>query len=100
MARTLTELHDHLMGLQGVDTVYIQQPTSIKTPCITAERDDSYVLTADNIMYRFIKRYTITVIDRKPDSVIPDQVEALRYSRFDRHFTVDGLHHWVFQLYF
>jgi hypothetical protein len=51
-------------------------------------------------MYLLFKRYQVTVLDREPDSLIPDQVEALPHSRFDREYVVDGLNHFVFDLFF
>lgn len=55
---------------------------------------------ADNILYLGKKRYTVTVLHRRPDSLVPDLVEALPYSTFDRKFVRNGLNHTVFQLYF
>jgi len=69
-------------------------------PCIKYERDNSWVSRADNLMYLFLKRYQVTVIDRDPDSAIPDLVEALPHTRFDRYYVAANLNHWVFNLYF
>jgi hypothetical protein len=63
-------------------------------------RDGSYVKFADNEMAMRIKQYQITVIDRNPDSTLPDTVEELVYSKFNRFFTADNLNHWVFTLFF
>lgn len=100
MARPLSELQALLAGLDEVEQAYIQTPTTLQYPCIVIERDDSYTAHADNVVYFLKKRYTITIMDRNPDSSIPDQVEALPYSQIDRTFKVDGLNHTVFQLYF
>ena len=101
MARPLSDLQALMKGLAGVADAYIQPPTGgMVYPCIMIERDSSDVKWADNTQYRLLKRYTITVIDRAPDSDIPDLVEGLQNSRFDRYFVTDGLHHFVFQLYF
>lgn len=80
--------------------VYFQPPPRMEYPCIKYERDESWVSRADNLMYLFKKRYQVTVIDRDPDSAIPDMVEALPFTRFQRFFPKDGLNHWVFSLYF
>lgn len=102
MARSLAELHDLLVGLDGVDNVYIQGPTTgLEYPCIVVERGGlSDVKHADNEKYRLLKAYDLTVIDRAPDSGIPDQVEGLPYAEFNRFFRLNGLNHFVFQLYF
>jgi hypothetical protein len=102
MARPLSELQALMKGLSGVEEAYIQPPTSgMEYPCIMIERGlPSDVSYADNIMFLFKKGYTVTIIDRAPDSSIPDLVEALPYAEFNRYFRSDGLHHFVFQLFF
>jgi hypothetical protein len=81
---------------------YFQPPASLmmQYPCIRYERDGSGNQRADNLPYRTAKRYQITVIDRNPDSNLPDQVEVLPYCGFDRWFAKDNLNHWVFNLFF
>lgn len=101
MARPLSELQALLKGLDGVKDAYVQPPTDgLQYPCIMIERSTSDVKAADNIKYLFKKGYTVTVIDRAPDSQIPDLVEGLQLSRFDRFFRTDGLNHFVFQMFF
>lgn len=81
--------------------VYFQPPGALQYPCIKYDRGlASDVSFADDIKYVFKKAYTITVIVRDPDSLIPDLVEGLKHCRFDRKFVVDGLHHFVYQLFF
>lgn len=102
MARPLGELQALLKGLDGVKNAYIQPPTEgMEYPCIMIERGNSSdVEHADNEIYVLKKAYTVTIIDRAPDSPIPDLVEGLQYARFDRFFRTDGLNHFVFQLFF
>lgn len=102
MARPRTELHDILKGLAGVEDAYFQAPTTaMQYPCIVYERGSgNWVRFADNLKFVLLKDYTVTIIDRNPDSLIPDLVEALPHSRFDRFFRTDGLNHFVFQLFF
>jgi hypothetical protein len=101
MARSLDELQLLLKGLDGVKDAYIQAPTTMEYPCIMIERggrsDSSF---ADNLKYWFKKGYTITVVDRDPKSLIPDQVEGLPLCEFDRFFRANGFNHFVFQLFF
>lgn len=96
------DLHEILKDIPGVTEAYFQPPdkTEMTYPCIVYQRDDSYVEYANNKLYWGKKRYLITVIDRNPDSVIPDAVEALPYTRFDRFFITDGLNHTAFQTFF
>jgi hypothetical protein len=95
------ELQEFLEELTEVE-VYFQQPTDIEMqyPCIIYKRDDSWSEHADNQPYAHAKRYEVTVIDRNPDSELPDTVEALRYCSFARAFATEGLNHYVFNLFF
>lgn len=102
MARTLADLQAILVNLDGVEAAYIQAPTSgMLDPCIMIERDSaSDVSFADNIKYLFKKGYSVIVIDRNPHSLIPDLVEGLPHSRFERYYRANGLHHFAFQIFF
>lgn len=102
MARPLSELQTLLKELDGVEDAYIQPPTEgMKYPCIMIERGlPSSVNRADNRIHILKKAYTITVMDRAPDSPIPDLVEGLQYVRYDRFFRANGLNHFVFQMFF
>jgi hypothetical protein len=42
----------------------------------------------------------VTVIDRNPDSELPDKVEELPFCRFDRFYATENLNHHVFNLFF
>lgn len=97
-----TDLHTILTSLLGSSNVYFQPPASIemKYPCIVYERDYFKKEFADNISYSIGKRYNLTVIDKNPDSTIPDRVAALPKCAFDRHFVADNLNHDVFSIYF
>lgn len=89
--------------LEGItENVYFQPPASISMlyPCIVYQRDGSDAKFADNSPYHNTKRYQVTVIDRNPDSTIPDAVEELPLCRFDRYFAADGLNHHIFILFF
>lgn len=95
-------LQDLLIDLLGSSNVYFQPPANVtmQYPCIVYKRDDIRVQHADNTPYNRHKRYQITVIDRNPDSDIPDKVGALPLCTFDRFYTADNLNHDVYQLFF
>ena len=82
--------------------VYFQPPPNdrMQYPCIVYSRDGSSADRADNELYRRAKRYQVTVIDRNPDTTLPDLVEELPYCRFERFFPAEGLNHFVFNLFF
>lgn len=93
-------LHDLLRAI--VEHCYFEPPADIQLqyPCIvyhhTNDRDDF----ADDKHYRKSKRYTVTIIDEDPDSEIPDRLKELPYCSSDRNFSVDGLSHFVYTLFY
>lgn len=100
MGRRLDELHPLLLDI--TPNVYFQPPPNVKMvyPCIVYRRDDEQVDHADNVPYLRKKKYQLTVIDRDPDSDLPDQVGALPLCVFDRFFAADNLNHDVYNLFF
>lgn len=91
-----------LQGIPGVANVYFQPPSNLQMnyPCIVYSRDYARTVFADNSPYRNTKRYQVTIIDRDPDSEIPEQIAKLPMSLFSRHYTADNLHHDVYSVYF
>jgi hypothetical protein len=85
-----------------IGNVYFQPPPTIKMeyPCIVYEISNADTKFADNYPYSYAKKYTLTVIDKNPDSLLPDKVAALQRCIFNRHFTSDNLNHDVFNIYF
>lgn len=101
MARSQSELQELLEDKTDAAMVAFQPSTTLQFPAIVYELGPSNETRfADNHKYLLKKGYTVTVIDRAPDSLIPDQVEALPHCRFDRFFKRDGLNHFVFHLFF
>ena len=96
------ELQAALEGLLGSREVYFQPPATIQMsyPAIVYSRAAILADHADNNPYYLRKRYSVTVIDRNPDSVLPDKLAEWPMCRHDRHFKVDNLNHDVFTLYF
>ena len=83
--------------------VYFQPPAGLKMtyPCVIYHlaRIDTY--HADNLMYRHMKGYTVTYVDRNPDASFPDTYLASQpMTHFDRMFVSDNLNHWVFTTYY
>lgn len=81
---------------------YFQPPTNLvmEYPCIVYSRDTARTSFAGNRPYRYKKRYQITVIDRDPDSDIPDKVAALPTCTHSTFFVADNLNHDVFTIFF
>lgn len=97
-----SELQDLFEEVLGSSAVYFQPPVNVQVqhPCIVYKRDDTAVTFAGNAPYSQVRRYQVTVIDRDPDSPIPDKVASLPLAKFSRHFTAGNLNHDVFELYF
>ena len=94
------DLHEILKTI--VENVYFQPPANIQLvyPCIIYSRDYADTRFADDKPYTYTKRYSVMVIDRDPDSELPDKVAALPMSTFNRYFATDGLNHDVFSVYY
>lgn len=101
-------LHDILCGVleapfpDGKDHCYFEPPAGLAMdyPCIRYAHTNNRDQAADNIKYIKTKRYMITIIDKDPDSEIPNRLEELPYCSMDRKYDADGLSHWVYVLYY
>jgi hypothetical protein len=102
MARDRLQLHELLEDILGSGNVYYQPPSNVtlQFPCIVYNRDSADTKFADNVPFNRAKRYQVTVIDRNPESPIPDKIADLPMCTFDRWFAADNLNHDVFQLFF
>lgn len=96
------QLQSLLEEILGSDNVYFQPPSTVQMtyPAIVYNRDQAVTNFADDKPYTNTKRYMVTIIDRNPDSVIPDKIAMLPLSTFNRHFTADMLNHDVYNIYF
>lgn len=96
------DLHEILVKIPGVLKAYFQPPANVQMeyPCVIYKEDSTDTKFAGNLPYRHTKRYEVTVIDRDPDSEIPDKVRLLPMCLHDRSFAADNLNHFVFTLYF
>lgn len=96
------ELQAVLETIAGNSNVYFQPPANVQMeyPAIVYKRQNADTEFAGNAPYKYMKRYQVTVIDRNPDSSVPDKVAALPTCVFDRHFVANNLNHDVFNLYF
>lgn len=99
---TRLELQTLLENTAGTGNVYFQPPPSLMMtlPYVRYERDYAKTIFADNEPYNQRKRYIVTVVDRDPDSDIPDKIRALPMCVFDRYYAADNLNHDVFKLFF
>ena len=108
MARLRIELQTLLEGIMSDyaadknQCVWLQAPSSVYLtyPCIVYNLSGRDTLHADDMKYRTLNKYTITVINHDPESELLAKIEELRYCSFDRQFSIDGLYHTVYTLYF
>lgn len=102
MAQRL-DLQMELEDLLGADVMVKFQPSpdyKLSYPACVYEQSNGKTTFAQNRPYTFTKKYTVTIIDRNPDT---DYVEmmAMHFPMcvMDRAFPADGLNHYVFTLY-
>lgn len=97
---TRLELHSLLLSI--VPNVYFQPPEDIQMvyPCIVYDRTDLVTKHANNAPFKLDVEYTLTVIDRDPDSDIPIQIAMLPKSRHERFFKADNLNQNIFTVFF
>lgn len=96
------KLQTLLENILGSRNVYFQPPENIqlKYPCIIYELDNLKHRYADDSVYFQSDIYSITVIDKDPESSIVDKVSLLPTCRFDRQFKSDNLYHTVFTIHY
>ncbi len=97
-----SDLQRLLEGILGSRNVYFQPPESIKMkyPAIVYALEDIENTHANNGVYLSRKKYSVTVIDKDPDSDLVGRMVKLPVCQFDRHYKSENLNHWVFSLYF
>lgn len=102
MADKRLELQTKLETILGSKNVYFQPPESLKInyPAIVYSLDDYNSTFADNGVYLFHKRYSVTLIDKNPDSEFRDKIKGLPMCEFSRFYTKDNLNHYNFSLFY
>lgn len=95
------ELQTRLEDILGSRNCYFQPPASVqmKYPAIVYSLDNIDKLYANNDTYKSLMAYTVTLIDKNPDTPYLVEILKLPYCRFNRFYTADNLNHWVFTLY-
>lgn len=97
---TRQKLHSVLLGL--CQNVYFQPPANIKLkyPCIIYNLSDKISNAADDEKYIKHDLYTLTVIDKDPETELPDKIlDSFGHSSFDRWYAADGLNHYALRIY-
>lgn len=96
------QLHEVLCSILGTKNAYFQPPETLKMsyPAIVYGLEDIKNSFANGGVYSSARKYSVTVIDKNPDSLIVNKVAALPTCRFNRHYAKDNLNHVVFTIYF
>lgn len=99
---TRLDLHSLLKDILGSNNVYFQPPASVKMsyPAIVYSRGRDNVKFADSNPYRIVRQYELIVIDRNPDTIIPDKLANLPMCTLNRCYTSDNLYHYAFNIYY
>lgn len=96
-------LHEELVDILGSRHVYYQPPENVKMeyPCFVYNLSRLQVDRANNKPYFVSPSYTVTYIDEDPDSDIPKIMvnHFLHCSMSRSPYVVDGLNHWVFEVF-
>ncbi len=72
----------------------------MKYPAIVYSINDIRNTHASNVVHKQNVAYTITYIDKDPDSENVEKIAKLPYCDFDRFYTSDNLNHYIFTLYY
>lgn len=98
-----TYLQEQLQAIMGSNKVYYDPPesTTMTYPCIRYSLSKQLVRYANNKKYMNKTAYTITLIDKS--SISGEKtcalLDELNYCSFDRSYTSDGLHHYIYNIY-
>lgn len=98
------DLQADLEDLMGPCAIVKFQPSpsyKLTYPCCLYEQSNGDTKFAANMPYVFTKKYSVTIIDRDPDTNYVEMM-AMRFPMcvMDRAYAVDGLNHYVFTLYY
>ena len=111
------DLNQELCDLLGSAYVYFDPPENIQMqfPCIIYTREGADVKHANDRVYMFTRRYTVTYVSfdssegvseyddkeiEDSQTVVERIINHFPLCKYDRHFCVDGLSHDVFELYY
>lgn len=94
----LQAIFENILGSQNV---YFQPPASVsmKYPAIVYSRSDMISNFAGNYPYTKATAYTVTLIDKNPDSEYVKKISMLPMCSYDRSYKADNLNHDVFTIY-
>lgn len=95
------KLHEVLCETLGSRHVYYSPPPSVqmKYPAIVYSLNGIDNDFANDGIYNQSMSYTVTLIDKNPDSEFISKLSKLPMTRFNRAYVSDNLNHYVFTIY-
>ena len=96
------KLHKMFEDILGSKAVYFQPPKNLRMtyPCIRYKISGIDTHRADDTLHINTVKYQVTYIDRNPDNSVIFRLIKIPMISLDRAYTSDGLHHYVYDLYF
>lgn len=96
------DLHDLLVETLGSSNVYFDPPENVKMkyPAIVYHRNNIKNTFADDKPYKQTYSYSVTLIDKDPDSEIISKIIELPMCTYEQHYTSNGMNHDVFIINF
>lgn len=96
------DLQHKLEQILGSEHVYYQPKSSdrVEYPCIVYHLDGMSPIRSDNSIYKEMRYYQVTYINRRPDSPVVDALINFPYSSLSSTMRTEGLYHYVFRIYF
>ena len=96
------ELNTKLRSI--IPNVYFQPPANVSMvyPCIVYHKAPPKDSFANDQTYISKQKYTLTVMDRDPDTTIPESIKQifLKNIQIVNYATVSGLNHIYLELYY
>ena len=94
------KLHSHIQVVSGMQKIYYNPGPAFRLeyPCIVYHLTTSRDERADNGIYTFTDVYSVTVIDKKPDSELAFKLRADARFKMTSSFVTEGLYHQTFEI--
>jgi hypothetical protein len=96
-------LQNTLSEILGNTNVYYQPPEGykLKYPCIIYNQEPGDVKKANNKVYSYTKKYSITCIyNADNENIILKMLNKFEYCSVENTFVSDNLYHYIFTLYY
>ena len=95
------DLQTRFEEILGSRNVYYQPPASVimQYPAIVYSRRNISTHFAGDTIHIQRPAYDVVLIDKNPDSSYVAKILQIPYSRYDRHYVSDNLHHDSFTIY-